>query len=96
MDKEKRITADIRNHTCRLKSPLLSNIMLNELDKELEARGLNFVRYADDCVITVRSSAAANRVMHTITRWIEKKLGLKVNMTKTKVTKPGKFWILER
>ena len=94
MDKEKRITADIRNHTCRLKSPLLSNIMLNELDKELEARGLNFVRYADDCVITVRSSAAANRVMHTITRWIEKKLGLKVNMTKTKVTKPGK--ILER
>ena len=65
--------------------------MLNELDKELETRGLNFVRYADDCVITVRSSAAANRVMHTITRWIEKKLGLKVNMTKTKVTKPGKL-----
>ena len=72
-------------------SPILSNIMLNELDKELETRGLNFVRYADDCVITVRSSAAANRVMHTITRWIEKKLGLKVNMTKTKVTKPGKL-----
>ena len=72
-------------------SPLLSNIMLNELDKELEARGLNFVRYADDCVITVRSSAAANRVMHTITRWIEKKLGLKVNVTKTKVTTPGKL-----
>lgn len=65
--------------------------MLNELDKELETRGLNFVRYADDCVITVRSSAAANRVMHTITRWIEKKLGLKINMTKTKVTKPGKL-----
>ena len=72
-------------------SPILSNIMLDELDKELETRGLNFVRYADDCVITVRSSAAANRVMHTITRWIEKKLGLKVNMTKTKVTKPGKL-----
>ena len=70
-------------------SPLLSNIMLNELDKELEARGLHFVRYADDCVITVGSSAAANRVMHTITKWIEKKLGLKVNMTKTKVTRPG-------
>ena len=69
-------------------SPLLSNIMLNELDKELKARGLHFVRYADDCVITVGSSAAANRVMHTITKWIEKKLGLKVNMTKTKVTKP--------
>lgn len=72
-------------------SPLLSNIMLNELDKELEARGLHFVRYADDCVIAVRSSAAANRVMHTITGWIERKLGLKVNMTKTKVTKPMKL-----
>ena len=46
-------------------SPILSNIMLNELDKELEARGLNFVRYADDCVIAVGSSAAANRVMNT-------------------------------
>ena len=69
-------------------SPLLSNIMLNELDKELEARGLHFVRYADDCVIAVGSSAAANRVMHTVTKWTEKKLGLKVNMTKTKVTRP--------
>ena len=70
-------------------SPILSNIMLNELDKELEARGLNFVRYADDCVITVGSSAAANRVMNTVTKWIERKLGLKVNMTKTRITKPG-------
>ena len=70
-------------------SPLLSNIMLNELDRELEARGLRFVRYADDCVITVGSSAAANRVMHTVTDWIERKLGLKVNMTKTKVTRPS-------
>ena len=69
-------------------SPLLSNIMLNELDKELEARKLRFVRYAGDCVITVGSSAAANRVMHTVTSWIERKLGLKVNATKTKVTKP--------
>ena len=69
-------------------SPILSNIMLNELDKELEARGLNFVRYADDCVIAVGSSAAANRVMNTITKWIERKLGLKVNMEKTRVTKP--------
>lgn len=50
--------------------------MLNELDKELEARGLHFVRYADDCVIAVGSSAAANRVMRTITKWIEKKLAL--------------------
>lgn len=72
-------------------SPLLSNIMLNELDKELEARGLHFVRYADDCVIAVGSSAAANRVMHTITKWIEKKLGLRVNTTKTKVTRPSKL-----
>ena len=70
-------------------SPLLSNIMLNELDKELEARKLRFVRYADDCVITVGSSAAANRVMHTVTNWIERKLGLKVNATKTKVTRPS-------
>lgn len=70
-------------------SPMLSNIMLNELDRELEARGLHFVRYADDCVIAVGSSAAANRVMHTITKWIEKKLSLKVNATKTKVTRPS-------
>ena len=69
-------------------SPLLSNIMLNELDKELEARNLHFVRYADDCVIVVKSSAAASRVMHTVTNWIERKLGLKVNASKTKVTKP--------
>lgn len=72
-------------------SPLLSNIMLNELDRELEARGLHFVRYADDCVIAVGSSAAANRVMATVTKWIEKKLGLKVNATKSKVTKPTKL-----
>jgi len=72
-------------------SPLLSNIILNELDKELETRGLHFVRYADDCIIAVGSSAAANRVMHTVTKWIEKKLGLKVNTTKTKVTKPSKL-----
>ena len=48
-------------------SPLLSNIMLNELDKELEARGLNFVRYADDCIILVKSEKAANRVLNSIT-----------------------------
>lgn len=72
-------------------SPLLSNIMLNELDKELETRGLHFVRYADDCVIAVGSSAAANRVMHTVTKWIEKKLKLKVNATKTKVERPSKL-----
>jgi RNA-directed DNA polymerase len=70
-------------------SPILSNIMLNELDKELEVRGLNFVRYADDCIIAVGSSAAANRVMNSVTKWIERKLGLKVNMTKTRITKPS-------
>ena len=70
-------------------SPLLSNIMLNELDKELEARGLNFVRYADDCIILVRSEKAANRVLNSITKYIEKKLGLKVNAEKSKVTRPN-------
>jgi len=69
-------------------SPLLSNIMLNELDKELENRGLNFVRYADDCIITVRSEAAAKRVMQSVVSWIERKLGLKVNASKSKITRP--------
>lgn len=72
-------------------SPLLSNIMLNELDKELESRGLRFTRYADDCVIVVKSSAAAKRVMYSITDWIERKLGLKVNAEKTRITPPGKL-----
>ena len=72
-------------------SPLLSNIMLNELDKELEKRGLRFTRYADDCIIVVKSEKAANRVMETITRFIEKKLGLKVNMTKSKVARPNQI-----
>ena len=81
-------------------SPLLSNIMLNELDKELEERGLNFVRYADDCIILVKSEKAANRVLASITKYIEKKLGLKVNAEKSKVTRPIKtkylgfsFWM---
>ena len=72
-------------------SPLLSNIMLNQLDKELEARGLHFTRYADDCVILVKSGAAAKRVMYSISDFIERKLGLKVNMTKTKITEPNKL-----
>lgn len=71
-------------------SPLLSNIMLNELDKELEARGLQFVRYADDCIIMVKSEKAANRVLSSVTKYIEKKLGLKVNVEKSKVTRPTK------
>ncbi|WP_404468134.1 group II intron reverse transcriptase/maturase [Sutcliffiella horikoshii] len=69
-------------------SPLLSNIMLNELDKELESRGLQFVRYADDALIFVKSEKAANRVMDSIVRFIEKKLGLIVNMEKSKISRP--------
>lgn len=72
-------------------SPLLSNIMLNELDKELEKRGLKFTRYADDCIIVVKSEKAANRVMESITKFIEKKLGLKVNVTKSKVARPNQI-----
>ncbi|KMY48540.1 group II intron reverse transcriptase/maturase [Peribacillus loiseleuriae] len=69
-------------------SPLLSNIMLNELDKELESRGLQFVRYADDALIFVKSEKAANRVMDSIVRFIEKKLGLIVHTEKSKISRP--------
>ena len=72
-------------------SPLLSNIMLNELDKELERRELRFTRYADDVVIVLKSKAAATRVMYSVTSWIERKLGLRVNVTKTKITPPSKL-----
>lgn len=64
-------------------SPILGNIMLNELDKELERRGLKFVRYADDCLILVRTPRAAERVKESISRYIESKLFLKVNGEKT-------------
>jgi len=64
-------------------SPLLSNIMLNELDKELESRGHKFVRYADDLVIWCKSKRGAERVMGSIIRFIEKKLFLKVNKEKS-------------
>lgn len=70
-------------------SPLLANIMLNELDKEMEQRGLSFVRYADDCIIMVGSEMSAKRVMRNLTKFIEEKLGLKVNMTKSKVDRPA-------
>jgi len=69
-------------------SPLLANIMLNELDKELEARGLDFVRYADDLIIMVGSRQAAERVMKSVTRFIEEKLGLKANAEKSRADKP--------
>lgn len=75
-------------------SPLLSNIVLDELDKELEARGLRFTRYADDCIILVGSAKAADRVMENVSKFIEKKLGLKVNMTKSKVSKPNEIKFL--
>ncbi|MGL4875065.1 MAG: reverse transcriptase domain-containing protein, partial [Clostridium sp.] len=64
-------------------SPLLSNIMLDELDKELEKRGHRFCRYADDCNIYVRSNRAGERVMANITEFIENKLKLKVNISKS-------------
>ena len=66
-------------------SPILSNIMLNELDREFERRGLPFVRYADDCIIFCKSPRAAERVCESISRYIEKKLFLKVNREKTHV-----------
>lgn len=66
-------------------SPLLSNVILNELDKELVKRGLRFVRYADDCMIFCRSRRAAERVQVSITRYIEGKLYLRVNREKTVV-----------
>lgn len=66
-------------------SPLLSNIMLNELDKELSSRGHRYVRYADDVVILCRSKRAAHRVMGSITRFIERRLYLRVNKEKTEV-----------
>lgn len=65
-------------------SPLLSNVVLHELDEELERRGLHFVRYADDCNVFVRSRKAAERVLAKLTRFIEGQLKLKVNRTKSK------------
>ena len=72
-------------------SPLLSNIYLNELDKELERRGLYFARYADDCVIFVKTEFSAERVMRNIVTFIETKLKLKVNAEKTHITRPTKL-----
>jgi RNA-directed DNA polymerase len=69
-------------------SPLLSNLVLDELDRELERRGHCYVRYADDCNIYVRSEQAGRRVMESITRFITHKLKLKVNETKSAVARP--------
>jgi RNA-directed DNA polymerase len=68
-------------------SPLLSNIVLDELDQELEKRGLEFCRFADDCNIFVKSQKAAERVMEKVSQFIEKKLKLKVNREKSQVAK---------
>lgn len=64
-------------------SPVLSNIFLNEMDKELERRGHRFVRYADDCIILIKSKRATERVRDSISHFVEKKLFLKVNKEKT-------------
>ncbi len=70
-------------------SPLLSNLLLDDLDKELERRGLRFVRYADDCNIYVRSRRAGERVMQSTTRFLTAKLKLKVNESKSGVARPA-------
>jgi len=69
-------------------SPLLSNILLDDLDKELERRGHKFCRYADDCNIYVRSKQAGERVLFSITRFLERRLHLKVNVEKSAVDRP--------
>lgn len=69
-------------------SPLMANVMLNELDWELDRRGLKFVRYADDCMIMVRSQKAAERVMGSVTEFLTQKLRLKVNSSKSKIARP--------
>lgn len=71
-------------------SPIISNVYLDKFDKELENRGLRFVRYADDCNIFVKGEMSANRVMKSVTSWLERKLFLKVSATKTKVVRPTK------
>ncbi len=75
-------------------SPILSNILLHELDCELERRGHKFVRYADDCVIFLKSKRSAERVLQSITRFLNQKLLLEVNEQKTKICRPVNFTLL--
>jgi len=75
-------------------SPLLSNIILNELDWVLEKRGHRFVRYADDCSIYVRSRKSADRVLNSISAYLEEELKLKVNREKSKVSRPWESTLL--
>src|SRR5215510_7142526 len=82
-------------------SPLLSNLVLNDLDKELERRGLRFCRYADDCNIYVRSPRAGERVMTSVSRFLTNRLKLKVNEAKSAVARPEErkflgFSVLQR
>ena len=69
-------------------SPLLSNLVLDELDRELDRRGHRFVRYADDCNIYVRSEKAGRRVMVSLTRFIEGRLKLQINAEQSAVARP--------
>ncbi len=71
-------------------SPILSNVLLDDLDKELERRGHRFCRYADDCNVYVQSKAAGERVMASLTRFLESRLRLKVNPDKSAVDRPWK------
>jgi RNA-directed DNA polymerase len=68
-------------------SPLLADILLDDLDKELEKRGHRFVRYADDFIIPVKSRSAGERVMRSVQRFLERKLKLQVNREKSQVRK---------
>jgi len=71
-------------------SPLLSNLLLDDLDREFESRGLRFSRYADDCNIYVKSKRAGERVLQSVTKWLDLKLRLKVNQSKSAVDRPWK------
>ncbi len=75
-------------------SPLLSNIILNELDKELTKRGLRFVRYADDCSIFIKSKLASKRVLKSVSKFIVTKLHLEVNQQKTAICRPVNYFVL--
>lgn len=75
-------------------SPILSNILLDKLDKELESRGHRFIRYADDCRVFVKSKRGAERVLNSVSTYIEKELKLEVNRTKSMATRPWKSKLL--
>ena len=78
----------------RPRSPLLSNNLLTDLDKELERRGHSFVRYADDCNVYVQSKASRERVLRSLTNFLEKSLKLRVNASKSAVDRPWKRMFL--